>query len=297
MEEKEIREIFNRPFGNGADEVHAEANRYVLLIAPMCPWGQAVNIIRIMTGLEKAISVKIAEPVKTELGWEYSEPIWERGDKKLRYLSEAYEHTYQGTAEYAAVPSVLDQETGKIVLKTPKRIAYFFEEICKPLQTEKYNLVPEEIREEIEVLDDFINININKGIYNVGLADSQISYNQAYQTFFESLDKLENRLSNRRYLLGDRLTDADIWLFVTLVRFDAVYYSAFYANRNRLTDFPNLWEYAKDLYSIDVFRETTDFHKIKQGYYLGKNVENSRKIVPNGPDLSMWDMPNNRSKI
>lgn len=153
----------------------------------------------------------------------------------------------------------------------------------------RFGLILDQYQDEVRNLNDFINLNINKGVYNVGLVLSQDAYETAYTAFFESFDELERRLQDKKFLFGNIITDSDIWLFVTLVRFDIVYYSGFKVNRNRLTGFSNLWRYVRDLYRIPDFRDTTDFENIKKGYYLGPNIENARKIIPDGPDLKIWN--------
>ncbi len=139
--------------------------------------------------------------------------------------------------------------------------------------------------------------DVNNGVYKAGFAKSQAAYESAYETLFARLDDLEERLSHQRYLFGDHITDADVRFYVTLARFDVAYYSVFKTNRNRIIDFPNIWNYAKDLYQTAGFGDTTDFESIKKGYQLGSHSQNPNQILAKGPDTSIWLEPHDRTRF
>lgn len=290
---------FTTPFGEKPGELPVEANRYRLLWAPICPWAHRSVIVRKLLGLEDVISLGTASPVRTEKGWEFSldeggvDPVL-----KIRYLPEIYERTDPEYTGRATVPTVVDVKTGKVVNNDYFRLTNYWETAWKPFHKPGApDLYPEELRAEIDKLNDIIFNDVNNGVYKAGFAQSQEAYERAYDTLFARLDELEERLSKQRYLFGNRITDSDVRLYVTLARFDVAYYPVFRANRNRLIDFPNLWGYARDLYSIPAFGETTDFDAIKRGYHLGNHASNPYQILAKGPDLSVWNLPHDRSKL
>ncbi len=159
------------------------------------------------------------------------------------------------------------------------------------------DLYPENLRREIDELNEILFHEINNGVYKAGFARSQEAYNEAYNLVFSRLDWLEERLGKSRYLFGDTITESDVRLYVTLARFDSAYYNGFQLNRSRITDFKNLWGYVRDLYSLPEFKETTDFEAIKKHYHLCAVAGNPYKIVPKGPDLTSWNAPHGRDKI
>lgn len=290
---------FTTPFGDGENELPVEANRYRLLWAPICPWAHRAVIIRKLLGLEDVISLGTANPVRTEHGWEFSldeggvDPIL-----GIRYLPEIYERTDPDYTGRATVPTVADVKTGKVVNNDYFRLTNYLETTWKPFHKEGApDLYPEELREDIDELNEIIFHEVNNGVYKAGFAHSQEAYEKAYDTLFDRLDDLEERLSKQRYLFGDKITDSDVRLYVTLARFDVAYYPVFRTNRNRLIDFPNLWGYARDLYQIAAFKETTDFDAIKRGYHLGNHNENPYQILAKGPELSIWNLSHDRDRF
>jgi len=247
-------------------------------------------------GLEDLISVGTVSPVRTDNGWEFSldeenvDPVL-----KIRYLPEIYAETDPDYEGRATVPAVVDLKTRKVVNNDYHHLTNYWETVWKPFHKQNApDLYPEHLRKEIDELNVILFHEINNGVYKAGFAKSQTEYEKAYDVLFQRLDWLEERLSKSRYLFGDQITDSDIRLFVTLARFDTAYYFAFKTNRNRLSEFENLWNYAKDLYSIPAFKEATDFDSIKKGYLLGNHAHNPYGILPLGPDLSIWDEPHNR---
>lgn len=290
---------FVTPFGPGENELPVEAGRYRLLWAPVCPWAHRAVIVRRLLGLENVISLGTANPVRTDKGWEFS--LDEGGVDPvlgIRYLPEIYIKTDPGYTGRATVPSVVDVKLGEVVNNDYFRLTNYLETVWKPFHKENApDLYPEELREDIDRLNDIIFNDVNNGVYKAGFAHSQSAYEAAFDALFERLDELEKRLSGQRYLFGNRITDSDVRLYVTLARFDIAYYPVFRTNRNRIIDFPNLWGYARDLYQTPGFGDTTDFDAIKRGYHLGSITDNPYRILAKGPELSIWNLPHGRDKF
>lgn len=288
---------FTTPFGNGEGELAVEADRYRLIWTPLCPWATRQVIALKLLGLENVISVGTVAPVRTDKGWEFS--LDEGGVDPvlgIRYLPEIYAQTDPQYSGRATVPTIVDLKSGKVVNNDYHRLTNYWETVWKPFHKEGApDLYPEDLREEIDEMNVLLFHEINNGVYKAGFARSQEQYEKNYRLVFHRLDWLEKRLGEKRFLFGDRLTDSDIRLYVTLARFDTAYYFGFRLNRNRLRDFDNLWNYAKELYSIPAFQEATDFDAIKRGYLLGA-AENPYQILPLGPDNSVWNEPNDRAK-
>lgn len=289
---------FVTPFGDGEGELSVEAGRYRLIWTPLCPWATRQIIALKLLGLEDAVSVGTVGPVRTENGWEFSldeggvDPVL-----KIRFLPEIYAETAPEYEGRATVPTIVDVKTRKVVNNDYHHLTNYWETAWKPLHKEGApDLYPVELRKDIDELNNVIFHEVNNGVYKAGFAQSQEEYEKAYDVLFQRLDWLEERLSKSRYLFGDQITDSDIRLYVTLARFDVAYYFCFKTNRNRLTDFDNLWNYAKDLYTIPAFKEATDFDSIKKGYHLGNHAHNPYNILPLGPDSSIWEEPHNRDE-
>ncbi|GGH23367.1 glutathione S-transferase family protein [Paenibacillus segetis] len=290
---------FTTPFGDGPEELSVEAGRYRLLWARICPWAHRAVIVRELLGLQDVISLGTTSPVRTENGWEFSldeggvDPIL-----GIRYLPEIYAETDPTYHGRATVPTVVDVTTRKVVNNDYFRLTNYFETAFKPFHKENApDLYPLDLRADIDEFNDTLFHEVNNGVYKAGFAHSQEAYEQAYDVLFARLDQLEERLSSRRYLFGDKITDADVRFYVTLVRFDVAYYSVFRTNRNRIVDFPNIWNYAKDLYQTPGFGDTTDFDSIKRGYHLGNHAENPYQILAKGPDISIWNEPHDRNRF
>lgn len=290
---------FTTPFGNGEGELPVEAGRYRLLWTPICPWAHRQVIAVKLLGLEDAVSIGTAYPVRTEKGWEFS--LDEGGVDPvlgIRYLPEIYAETDPSYDGRATMPTVVDVKERKVVNNDYFKLTNYWETAWKPFHKEDApELYPENLRAQIDELNEIIFHEVNNGVYKAGFAQSQEEYEKAYDVLFARLDWLEDRLSKSRFLFGDYITDADIRLYVTLARFDAAYYLVFRTNRNRLIDFPNLWGYARDLYQIPEFGGTTDFESIKKGYQLGSHSENPFQILAKGPDTSIWNHSHQRETI
>ena len=289
--------LFTTPFGEGEGKLPVEAGRYRLIVSPVCPWAHRQRIVLALLGLDDVISTGITYPIRTERGWIFSD--YEGGKDPVLGV-ESLDDVYLATdPEYkgrATVPAIVDLTTGKVVNNDYHRLTNYFEVEWKKFhKPDAPDLYPEDLRDKIDALNEIIFNDVNNGVYKAGFARSQEAYEAAYDRLFVRLDELEERLSHSRYLFGDRLTDADIRLWVTLVRFDAAYNIQFKVNRNKLIDFPNLWNYAKELYSIPAFRNTTSFDGIRRGYLLNPS-RNTFGILANGPDLSVWEQPHNRER-
>jgi len=290
---------FTTPFSNKDGNLPVKEELYRLLWAPICPWAHRVVIVRKVLGLEDAISLGTANPIRTDKGWSFSldkggiDPVL-----GIRYLSEVYVSADPNYNGRATVPAIVDINTKKVVNNDYFNLTNYLETVWSPYHKKNApDLYPIALRNEIDELNNSIFHDINNGVYKCGFANSQDAYENAYDILFKKLDDLEQRLSDKRFLFGDFITDSDIRLYVTLARFDTAYYSAFLTNRNRIIDFPNLWGYARDLYQTPGFGDTTDFDAIKKGYHLLNEIRNPFMILPKGPDISGWSSPHNRESL
>ncbi|SOC43944.1 putative glutathione S-transferase [Ureibacillus acetophenoni] len=297
---------FTIPFGNGEGELPVEAGRYRLIWAEICPWAHRAVIVRSLLGLENVISLGTVAPMRPDVprvDWDFS--LDEGGVDPvlgIQYLSEVYLKTDPEYTGRPTVPAIVDINEGKVVNNDYFRLTNYFEIDWAPFHKENApNLYPENLREEIDALSEVIFHDVNNGVYKCGFARSQEAYEEAYDVLFARLDQLEERLATNRFLFGDYITDADVRLYTTLVRFDVAYYAAFKTNRNRIVDFPNLWGYLRDLYETPGFGDTTNFHAIKQHYHLSNHIasddQKSLNILPKGPDTSIFNTPHNREDI
>jgi putative glutathione S-transferase len=290
---------FSVPFGPGEGELPVEANRYRLLCARVCPWAHQQIIVLKLLGLDEVISVGTANPVRPPQGWEFSlDPGGADPVLGIRFLSDAYKKVCPGYTGRATVPAVVDVKTGGVVNNDYCNLSYYWETVWMPFyKPEAPDLYPVDLRPEINALNEVLFREVNNAVYKAESAETQPEYEKAYDLFFARMDQLEERLSKHRYLFGERITDSDIRLYVTLVRFDIAYHTVFKLNRNRLIDFPNLWNYAKDLYQTPGFGTTTDFDAIKRGYHLGSPGNNPYQILAVGPDLSIWNEHHERLRF
>ena len=290
---------FDTPFGDKPGQLPVEAGRYRLIWTPLCPWATRQKIALGLLGIgEDVISVGKVNPVRTPEGWEFSlDPGGKDPVLGIRYLPEIYaetDPTYEGRA---TVPTIVDVKTHKVVNNDYHRLTNYWETVWKPFWKEGApDLYPKELRTGIDALNEILFNEINNGVYKAGFAETQAEYEKNYHLVFDRLDWLEAHLAENRFLFGDRLTDSDIRLYVTLARFDSAYYFEFRLNKKRIRDYDNLWNYAKELYSIPAFKEATDFDAIKRRYFLGDAGTNPYQILPLGPDNSVWDEPDNRTE-
>ncbi|PLT30054.1 GNAT family N-acetyltransferase [Peribacillus deserti] len=297
---------FTAAFGDGEEELPVEAGRYRLLWSAVCPWAHRSVIVRSVLGLEDAISLGTASPMRPDLphvDWEFSldqegvDPVL-----RIRYMSEIYQKTDPEYSGRPTVPVMVDVKDQKAVNNDYFKLTNYLETAWKSLHKKNApDLYPEHLREEIDALNDIIFHDVNNGVYKCGFARSQEAYEEAYDALFARLDELEERLSQQRFLFGNFITDSDVRLYATLIRFDAAYYSAFKTNRNRIVDFPHIWGYLRDLYQTPGFGDTTDFHAIKVHYHLSNHIatddQKSKNILPKGPDLSGLTSTHNRELL
>jgi glutathionyl-hydroquinone reductase len=276
----------------------AEPGRYLLYASQACPWSHRALIVRKVLGLERAIGLSLTDPIRDENGWRF--PASTGGVDYVtgaRYVSELYLATDPGFAGRFTIPCLWDTRSQRIVTNDVPQITVTMEtEFCGFHRPGAPDLYPEELRPDIDALSTLIFHAVNNGVYKAGLATSQAAYEDAFDTLFATLAALEERLSTRRYLVGGQLTEADVRLFPTLARFDAVYHTHFKCNLRRLIDYPSLWGYARDLYQQPGFGDTTDFGQIKRHYYQTQDWINPSAIVPKGPYVN-WLSPHDRDRF
>ncbi|MEO0649745.1 MAG: glutathione S-transferase family protein [Planctomycetota bacterium] len=283
----------------GSDEHPVEAGRYHLYVSLACPWAHRTVIARRVLGLEDAISLSVVDPIRDERGWAFREGRGHGLDpiNGFDFLAETYRESDPDFEGRVTVPVLYDKQSQRIVNNESSEVLVMLDQAFRPLAAEGApELYPAELREAIDEIDPFVYDHVNNGVYRCGFASTQGAYDEAYKTLFSGLDALEERLADRRYLCGSRLTTADIRLFTTLVRFDPVYQVHFKCNRQRLADFEHLWGYLRDLYQTPGFGETTDFDHIKRHYYVTHRQLNPSGIVPQGPDLD-FGAPHGREQL
>ncbi|HEU4513189.1 MAG TPA: glutathione S-transferase C-terminal domain-containing protein [Nocardioidaceae bacterium] len=274
-----------------------QAGRYRLIWSRACPWAHRSRIVLGLLGLDEVISVGTVDPIRDEKGWRFTlDPDGRDPVLGIGYLSEAYLRTDPSYDGRVTVPALVDVQTGLVVTNDFPQMTLDFStewrDFHRPGAPELY---PEALRAEIDEVNDLVYRDVNNGVYRCGFAASQEAYEQAFTALFARLDQLSERLEHRRYLVGDQITEADIRLFTTLVRFDAAYHGHFKCNRHKLTEMPVLWAYARDLFQTPGFGDTVDFDHIKRHYYATHEQINPSRIVPLGPDLSGWHEPHGRS--
>ena len=263
----------------------AEAGRYHLYISHACPWAHRVMVFRTLKGLQEIISVSIVHPLMPEESWVFGEYPGATEDHlyQTEYLYENYLRASPKFNGIVTVPVLWDKKTNTIVNNESSEIIRMLNSAFDAFGNAEIDFYPEALRSEINTINQPIYENVNNGVYRTGFATSQIAYEEAYDLLFGTLDDLESRLSQRRYLVGKQITEADWRLFTTLIRFDAVYYNHFKTNRQRLIDYPNLWAYTRELYQVPGVSETVNMDHIKYHYFASHKSVNPTGIVPKGP--------------
>ncbi|MGQ7508938.1 glutathione S-transferase family protein [Streptococcus suis] len=279
------------PTGEGGFK--AESGRYHLYISLACPWASRTLIMRKLKGLEDHISLSIVHPLMLENGWTFADGLGVIKDSLFNsdYLYQVYLKADPNYTGRVTVPVLWDKETNTIVSNESAEIMRMFNTAFNDITGNYDDYYPTNLQAEIEAMNDFVYPNINNGVYKAGFSTNQAVYEKEVKNLFAALDKLEKHLADKDYLVGNQLTEADLRLFTTLVRFDPVYFGHFKCNIKALVDYPNLWNYTKRLYNHAGIAETVDFDHIKQHYYGSHKTINPTGIVPVGPDLD-WTLEN-----
>lgn len=275
----------NQITADGSSGYQAAADRYHLYVSLACPWAHRTLIMRSLKGLTDAISVSIVDPVMGENSWEFSTAPGCIPDSvnHARYLWELYAKVEPDYTGRVTVPVLWDKQTSQIVNNESREIIRMLDTEFESIATQKADLYPQALRSQIDETIDAIYQPINNGVYRAGFATKQDAYDEAVTELFEALDHWEEVLGKQRYLCGSELTEADICIFTTLLRFDAVYYVHFKCNLRRIVDYPNLWGYLRDLYQHPGVKETCNLDHIKLHYYKSHPKVNPSGIVPKGP--------------
>ena len=274
---------------DGSSGYPAAAGRYHLYVSLACPWAHRTIIVRRLKGLEDAIGLTVVDPVRDERGWAFTGTPGTDLDPLhgFQFLSQVYDLMEPGP-HHVSVPVLFDRVTNRIVNNESSEIIRMLNSEFDAFTDVRLDLYPEALRDEIDELEGEVYTNVNDGVYKCGFARSQAAYDEAVNALFDTLERLESRLADSRYLHGDRITEADWRLFTTLIRFDPVYHTHFKCNVRLIADSPNLLGLARDLYQVPGVAETVDIDQIKRHYYLTHPQLNPRRIVAasNGPDLS-----------
>ncbi|NVK35440.1 MAG: glutathione S-transferase family protein [Rhodobacteraceae bacterium] len=271
----------------------AESGRYHLYVSYACPWAHRTLIFRALKKLEDHIEVSAVEPLMLENGWTFETP-----DPILNadYMWQVYKAAKSDYTGRATVPVLWDKKTNTIVSNESSEIIRMFNTAFNDLTGSDLDFYPEHLRDQIDELNDRVYKTVNNGVYKAGFATTAKAYEEAFDELFETLDFLEDRLGKQRYLAGEQITEADWRLFTTLLRFDPVYVGHFKCNLKRIEDYPNLFNYLKELYQVPGVEETVKMDVIKQHYYGSHDTINPTGIVPLGPELHLSD-PHDRTRF
>ena len=284
---------------DGSTGFKAEAGRYHLYVSYACPWAHRTLIVRKLKGLEDMISFSVVDPRMGQEGWVFGDFPGATDDpvNGARRLHEVYTKARPDMTGRVTVPVLWDKKTGTIVSNESSEIIRMLNGAFDGLGGDTgVDLWPSDLREAIEAVNQPVYDNINNGVYRAGFATTQEAYEEAFDDLFQTLDWLEDRLSKQRYLVGDRLTEADWRLFTTLIRFDPVYHGHFKCNRQRLNEFPNIWNYMLELYQVPGVAQTVNMDHIKVHYYWSHTTINPTRVVPRGPTLD-YAAPHNRERL
>ncbi|MFD5269546.1 glutathione S-transferase family protein [Streptomyces sp. NPDC058335] len=289
----------DRITADGRDGWPVASGRYRLVVSRACPWASRAVISRRLLGLEDALSMAIADPVQDDRSWRFTlDPDGRDPVLGIRFLAEAYDRREKDYPGGVSVPAIVDVTDGKLVTNDYQRITLDLATEWSGLHRDGApDLYPEPLRDEIDAVMAEVYEDVNNGVYRAGFAKEQDEYDGACAAVFRRLELLSSRLAGQRYLVGDTITEADIRLFTTLVRFDAVYHGHFKCNRWKLAENDVLWAYARDLFQTPGFGDTVDFDHIKRHYHQVHTGINPTRIVPLGPDLSGWLSPHHRERL
>ena len=280
----------------GVGGFKAEPGRYHLYVSYACPWAHRTLIFRGLKGLESMIDISVVHWFMGDQGWSFEpgEGVIPDPLMQAQYLHQIYTKAKPDYTGRATVPVLWDRQTRTIVNNESAEIIRIFNSAFDQLEATPEDYYPEALRDEIHAINDRVYHTVNNGVYKAGFATTQKAYEEAVEPLFETLDWLDHRLETRRYLCGDRITEADWRLFTTLVRFDPVYFGHFKCNRKRIVDYLNLWGYVRELYQIPKVADTVHFDHIKRHYYQSHETVNPTRIVPVGPEID-FQAPHNRT--
>jgi putative glutathione S-transferase len=287
-----------KPGPTGVGGFAAEAGRYHLYVSLACPWAHRTLILRKLKGLESLIDVSVVSWLMLENGWTFDQNLGSTGDK-LDHFNFMHQRYTADTADYTGrvtVPVLWDKQTNRIVSNESAEIIRMFNSAFNGLTGNTLDFYSEPLRATIDGLNERIYPAVNNGVYRAGFATSQKAYESAFDDVFAELDHLEQHLGDHRYLAGEYLTEADVRLFTTLIRFDAVYYSHFKCNLRRIADYPSLSNWLREMYQWPGVAETVDFEHIKGHYYASHRTINPTGIVPKGPSQG-FDEPHDRKQL
>jgi len=277
-------------FRNTIKKEDAEKERYHLYVSYACPWAHRTIIVRNLKKLEDIIPMSVTNPFMGNKGWTFGEK------DNTEYLADIYRAANEQYTGKVTVPVLWDNRDETIVNNESSEIIRIFNESFNHLSSTQINFYPEELRDQIDEINDIIYKNVNNGVYKTGFAQKQTAYERACHNLFKTLEYLENILSTQKFLLGEKITEADIRLFTTLIRFDPVYYLHFKCNIKRIVDFHNLYNYLKSIYQIPEVKATCHFDHIKEHYFKSHLWINPKGIVPLGPEQHL-DERHDRGKI
>lgn len=266
----------------------AEAGRYHLYVSLACPWAHRTLIFLTLKKLDELISVSVVSPDMLVNGWEFDQNNHSTGDALFAsdYLHQVYTKNNSNYSGRVTVPVLWDKKQNKIVSNESADIIRMFNSAFNEITGNKDDYYPESLRSEIDELNALVYPNINNGVYRAGFATTTHAYEQAFDDVFTALDKVEKILSKKRYLAGDKITEADWRLFTTLIRFDCVYVGHFKCNLRTIESYPSLSGYLRDLYQVEGVANTVDFYHIKRHYYFSHTMINPTQIVPKGPKIN-----------
>jgi putative glutathione S-transferase len=275
---------------DGSSGFRAEPGRYHLYVALACPWSHRAVVVRRLKGLEDVVGISFLDPYRDDRGWAFSGGDFIDDLHGWDYLSEAYEATVPDYEGRHSVPVLWDRESGRVVSNESADIVRMLGSAWDEWGDPSVDLYPAAHRDEIDRLNKAIYRDVNNAVYQAGFAESQRAYEKSYRRLFDALPKLDARLSQSRYLVGDVVTEADWRLWVTLVRFDSVYHTHFRCNGARIVDFPSLWAYTRELYQWPGVADTVAMDQIKRHYYTTHDMLNPKRIIPAGPEgLDFWE--------
>jgi putative glutathione S-transferase len=278
---------------DGSSGFPVQAGRYHLYVARACPWAHRTLIGRELMGLQDAIGVSFVHPLRDERGWAFAGGGYTDRINGFGYLAEAYRAADPGYAARVTVPVLWDTQTGTIVNNESADILRMLSTVFAPLADHPVDLYPAALGDEIDALNARIYDTVNNAVYKAGFASKQAVYEHEVTTLFATLDELDARLADRRFLFGDEPLETDWRLFTTLLRFDAVYQIHFKCSLRKLIEYPNLWPYARDLYQWPGVAETVDFDEIRAHYYGTHAMINPSGLIAVMPAAS-WDDPPGR---